>query len=104
MLANNGEKVGVMAKKTRRKASVKKPRAPKVIAPKPAPTVKNAGIAQPITPEPNTYYWALFYGEKEIVLTAPHNAGYFYLHGDEYMRKVDSPGVQLVKKIWTRCK
>lgn len=101
MLASNGEKISAAEKARKRRATtVKKLRTLKVAGKSPERIIAQNG--EPIIPEPNTYYWALFYGEKEIVLTAPHNANYFYLHGDEYMRKVDSAGVQLVKKIWTR--
>lgn len=55
--------------------------------------------AKPICAKPNTYYWANFYGEKEIVLTTA-SGKHFYLHGDEYTRKIEN--ITLVKEICER--
>lgn len=51
--------------------------------------------------EGDTYYWALYCGDPEIVLTT-HSGTHFYLHGDEYTRKIDNTLLIVKKRIGSR--
>ena len=100
-------------KNTSRNNEVKMPRAPrkarkkKITETASALTAKetegkeNAVKIPPSELIPNTYYWALYYGEPEIVLTSKSGQT-FYIHGDEFARKTDNVGVEFRKKIWTK--
>ena len=95
------------AKKAAKPKGARKPRTKKpakIAAPNKVAETENPTELPQLDPnglEPNTYYWALLYGEKEIILTNC-TGKYFYIHGDEYIRKSDGFGVKFVKKIWTR--
>ena len=53
----------------------------------------------PIVPKPDTWYFALFYDEPEVILTN-HDAKFFYIHGDQYVRGIDK--VVIKKEIASR--
>ncbi len=91
---------------------VKKPRKKRVAAQQSKKKIDNvaaicnsSGKDEPVEVkieiEKDTYYWALYCGEPEIILTN-HNGAYFYMHGDEYSRKVDNTLLEVKKKIGSR--
>jgi len=51
--------------------------------------------------EGDTYYWALYCGDPEIILTN-YGGTHFYLHGDEHTRKIDNTLLIVKKRIGSR--
>lgn len=91
-------------------APIKKPRKKRVIAQVKEKKVDKSVVKHDdstltkeneIKIEGDTYYWALYCGDPEIVLTT-HSGTHFYLHGDEYTRKIDNTLLIVKKRIGSR--
>lgn len=91
-------------------APIKKPRKKHVVARVKEKKVDKSGVncdntastkENEIKIEGDTYYWALYCGDPEIVLTT-HSGTHFYLHGDEHTRKIDNTLLIVKKRIGSR--